>query len=77
VLSPKTDEDDEALEIMLNKWEDRLTDWEVQFLESLADRTAWTERQRELFDGIWEILLPLCRREEDAAWGRAARRQGG
>ena len=37
-LTPKTEEDDDAIEILLLKKTDQLTTWEIEFLESLVVR---------------------------------------
>lgn len=56
-LSPKTDEDDEAITILLSRYNERLSAWEVEFIESIADREQFTEKQREVFERIWGRVM--------------------
>ena len=34
-----------------------LTPWEMTFLESVAERTVWTDKQATVFDAIWERVV--------------------
>ena len=47
------DEDADAIRILLAKHEDALSDWEIQFLESVGDQDWISEKQKETLDKIW------------------------
>lgn len=51
-MLPVSDEDREALELLAKR--DDLTEWEEDFLASLDDREAWTDKQKAAFDALWE-----------------------
>lgn len=56
-MTPKTDEDGEAITILLHTRADQLSEWETQFLESLADQEAFTDKQRAKLDQIWARVV--------------------
>ena len=49
-----SDEDNEAIDILTNKYGDRLTEWEENFLATLVEQDFISEKQQEIFDRIWK-----------------------
>ncbi len=50
----QTDEDRDAIRLLLERYEERLSDWEVQFLENVGDQDWISEKQKETLDKIWD-----------------------
>ena len=62
-VTPRTDEDDDAIEHLLQHEDEFLTGWEVEFLESISEAAVFTEKQRATFDKIWnEVVVERRRR---------------
>jgi len=49
-----TDEDADAIRILLERYNEHLSEWEVQFLENVGDQDWISEKQKETLDKIWE-----------------------
>ncbi|MDP2815481.1 MAG: hypothetical protein Q8O19_02245 [Rectinemataceae bacterium] len=49
-------ENKDAIDILLSK-EDRLTEWEVNFLESISELDGLTEKQLASLDAIWKRVM--------------------
>jgi hypothetical protein len=49
-----TTEDADAIRILLERYNEHLSEWEVQFLESVGDQDWISEKQKETLDKIWE-----------------------
>lgn len=47
----------EAIEILLAMHEEDLSDWEVQFFESIANQEWISEKQQEILDRIWDRII--------------------
>jgi hypothetical protein len=52
-----SDEDEEAIRIMLNQHGEKLTEWEDQFLNTLLEQGWMSKKQREIFDRLWDELV--------------------
>lgn len=54
-----TTEDEDAIELMLNHEDycEKLTQWEVDFLESLSERGSMSVKQEEVFNNLCEKIL--------------------
>lgn len=48
------DENQEAINILLAKYEENLSDWEIQFLETIQENEWISEKQQEILNKIWE-----------------------
>jgi hypothetical protein len=55
-MSDLTDEDEEAIDILLenSKYRGKLTEWECSFLESLQEQGWMSVKQKEIFERIWK-----------------------
>ncbi len=52
-----SDEDEEAIRIMLNQHGEKLSEWEDQFLNTLLEQGWMSKKQREIFDRLWDELV--------------------
>ena len=60
--APATKEEREALRILLDRAKDMdyegFTEWEAEeFLPSLQEQTYWSQKQRDIFDAIWNKVM--------------------
>jgi len=62
-LTSLTAEDHEAISHLLDTKADVLTTWELDFLQSIQDRTMLTERQRIRFEELWADVVKHRRRD--------------
>ncbi|WP_168058139.1 hypothetical protein [Candidatus Manganitrophus noduliformans] len=47
-------ENEDAIEILLSRCDEKLTEWEVNFLESIQDHPdQLSKKQQETLDNIW------------------------
>lgn len=47
-------ENEDAIEILLSRCEDRLNEWEVGFLESISERPdRISDKEQKILDRIW------------------------
>ncbi len=53
-MSGLTEEDADAIRIMFAFHISKLTEWEVEFLEVVEEQAWMSNKQREIFDRIWE-----------------------
>ena len=53
----KLDENEEAIQVLLMTKEDKLSDWEVQFLEDIGNKETLTAKQQNKLDQIWERVM--------------------
>ena len=59
-----TDDDRGCIQHLMELCSDDLTDWEVDFLDSIRGRDWLTPKQKEIFDGIWgEVVVNKIRGE--------------
>lgn len=54
-----TTEDEDAIELMLNHEDycEKLTRWEVDFLESISERGSMSVNQEEIFNNLCKKIL--------------------
>ena len=51
------DENEEAIQIRLMTKEDKLSEWEIQFLEDIGDKESLTDGQQNKLDQIWDRVM--------------------
>lgn len=54
VIKMLNEEDAIAIEHLLGTKEDKLSPWEVDFLETISEQLYLSKKQQELLDKIWE-----------------------
>lgn len=51
-----SEEDEDALRIMQEKYGDRLTEWESEFLAQIEEQGWMSPKQEEIFNRLWGRL---------------------
>ena len=52
-----TKDDKEAVEILLTRKKEYLTEWETHFLIALWLNSRWSARQQEILDVLWDEVF--------------------
>jgi len=56
-MSHPTQEDEEAVQILVNRKSDLLTDWEIGFLEDIETKTRWSDKEAAKVDQIFDRVM--------------------
>ncbi len=56
-MSDLTDEDEEAIRILLHLKAHMLTEWEVSFLKNITEQGWMSVAQRGIFNRVWERAM--------------------
>ena len=56
-MADLSEEDEEAIQILLGHQNSKLSAWENGFLEGISEQEWMSDKQREIFDRIWERVM--------------------
>lgn len=57
MMMTMTTDDAEAITVLLNRYHDALTAWEVDFLESVGNQEWISAKQKATLDRIWDRVV--------------------